>query len=260
MVVGWICYSSQLREVKVVSFGKKKVSKVRCDLFSYLGGEWMLDPLSFFGLFRGVVTWPTQTMHLLEGKSIKLTHKIASSLRTSFWTKSSNHSELLKSYPVFFCEWFNSLKSLMAMPSKAYRWSQPAKTLAVLGMIRSHPNGSWFTGSAAYRPTGQQNTCCGFLSPPKKKHLSWFRKNGRGCNNKNKAICFRLFFVFQVDGCVSHLCETPACHGPEHGLEQFSERQEHLGRDGNGRVVRVSAFRSFVFQITGGVEDAHVVH
>ena len=33
-----------------------------------------------------------------------------------------------------------------------------------------------------------------------------------------------------------------------------------LAGDGNGRVVRVSAFRSFVFQITGGVEDAHVVH
>lgn len=154
------------------------------------------------------------------------------------------------------------LKSLMAMPSKAYRWSQPAKTLAVWGDDSKPPQ--WFM---VYRfgrlpPNwGQQNTCCGFLSPPpKKKHLSWFRKNGRGCNNKNKAICFRLFFVFQVDGCVSHLCETPACHGPEHGLEQFSERQEHLGRDGNGRVVRVSAFRSFVFQITGGVEDAHVVH
>ena len=34
---------------------------------------------------------------------------------------------------------------------------------------------------------------------------------------------------------MSHLCETTACHGPEHGLEQLSERQEHLGRDGNGR-------------------------
>lgn len=81
------------------------------------------------------------------------------------------------------------LKSLMAMPSKAYRWSQPAKTLAVLGMIRSHPNGSWFTGSAAYRPTGGNKTLVVGFFPPPKRHLSWFRKNGRGCN-KNKSICF----------------------------------------------------------------------
>ena len=65
---------------------------------------------------------------------------------------------------------------------------------------------------------------------------------------------------------MSHLCETPACHVPvEHGLEQFSERPEHLGvGTGNGRVGDPRFRRLGVFcffKSTGGsVEDAHVVH
>lgn len=65
---------------------------------------------------------------------------------------------------------------------------------------------------------------------------------------------------------MSHLCETPACHVPvEHGLEQFSERPEHLGRWDREWTGRGSAFRrfgEFCFsnQRGGGVEDAHVVH
>eukprot|EP00434_Breviolum_minutum_P015239 symbB.v1.2.013431.t3/scaffold931.1/size151118/3 len=53
-----------------------------------------------------------------------------------------------------------------------------------------------------------------------------------------------LEVLSEVDGCVSHLCETPACHVPvEHGLEQFSERPEKkvdedqvLDESNNGRV------------------------
>ena len=161
----------------------------------------------------------------------------------------------------------------MAMPSKAYRWSQPAKTLAVLGDERfeATPMVQGVHRLGRFPPNWATKHGCWFVSPPPKKktnNLSRFRQKWPGVCNKTKQnhFLFSFFLCCQVDGCVSHLCEPPACHVPvEHGLEQFSERPEHLGRwdrDGDGVGPRVSAFRSVLFfQITGGsVEDAHVVH
>lgn len=57
---------------------------------------------------------------------------------------------------------------------------------------------------------------------------------------------------------MSHLCETPACH-VEHGLEQFSERQEHLGRGREWTGRSRFGVSEFCFSNHGGALRMHML-